>query len=234
MAGHEWFPSQPYLERRDEPVARPARPVCQGDVFIGLPIVRGTRWKRGRWTPKAAMPDDALSMLIAHPCSARANETHNLKDDISMAPIVPRAKNWGPPWTGHYEMFPLPNFYGGADYMADLSRAFPVVPEYLLERRIACLNEDGLAALLDRLARNATRLEPLHVPGHFDSEAERLRMEFDLWETWVRGKEEEHGFQGWLDHEWMPGATRRQAMRGHFEEIHAALAEELGVDPDPL
>jgi hypothetical protein len=233
MAGDEWFPPQPYLEHRDQPVARPARPVCQGDVFIGLPVVRGIRWKRGQWKASLAVKDEALSMLIAHPCSARSNETHNLKDDISLAPIVPRAKNWGPPWRGHYEIFPLPDLYQGADYMADLSKAFPVVPEYLTDRRIACLSEDGLAALLDRLARNATRLEPLHVPGHFHSEAERLRMEFDLWETWFRGRGKEGGFQEWLEEEWMPGATRRQAMRGHFEEIHAALAAELGIELEP-
>jgi hypothetical protein len=231
MAAGEWFPPAPYLEHAEQPIVRPDRPVCQGDVFLGLPVVRGVRWAKGRWNKKASEKPEALSILIAHPCSARSNETHVLKDDISLAPIMRVPKNWGPPWAGYFEMFPLPGLYRGEDYVADLSRAFPVIPEYLRDRRIACLSEAGLAALLDRLARNATRLEPVDVSGHFSSEAERLRMEFDLWEIWVRGVGEENGFQQWLEGEWLEGSTRRQSMRGHFEEIREALAEEVRVQP---
>lgn len=230
MAGGEWFPAQPYLERADQPVVRPERPVCQGDVFLGLPVVRGARWIKGRWKKQGSEKPEALSMLVAHPCSARSHSTHRLKDDISLVPIFPMDKNWGPPWSGYYEVFPLPDLYKGQDFMADLSKAYPVIPEYLQDRRIACLSKAGLAALLDRLARNSTRLEPADVPDHFASEAERLTMEFDLWETWVKGKGEEGGFQDWMEAEWLEGSSRLQSMRGHFEEIHESLAQELGVD----
>lgn len=227
--GDEWFPEQPYLARADDPQVQPDRPVCQGDVFRGLPIVRGVRWAKNRWNKKAGEGPEALSILIAHPCSARTNQTNVLKDDISLAPLR-RTKGWGPPWSGNYELFPLPGVYKGEDYVADLSEAFPVIPEYLDGRRIACLNRDGLAALLDRLARNATRLEASDVPGHFASEAERLTMEFDLWEIWVKGTGAEADFKEWMEGEWMEDSSRLQSMRGHFEEMKIALAEELGVE----
>ncbi len=71
------------------------------------------------------------------------------------------------------------------------------------------------------------------MPGHFASEAERLRMEFDLWEIWVMGRGSESGFQEWIEGDWLEGTTRRLAMRGHFEEMREALANEVGVEvPD--
>ena len=231
MAGGEWFPPQPYLARADEPVVRPERPLSMGDVFIGHPVVRGAREvKPQQWKTKTAWKPDALTMLVAHPCSARSNETHALKDNIGLAPIVPMPTGFEPPYDGYYELFPMPGLYQGGDYVVDLSKAFPALPEYLEGKRIACLNKVGLAALLDRTARNGTRLEPVLVPGHFDAEAERLFMEFDLWEIWVKGRDEEQGFQEWMDGDWMEGTTRRQSMRGHFEEMCKELAAEVGVE----
>jgi len=232
--GGEWFPPEPYLERADEPVARSDRPIGMGDVFLGHPVIRGAREvKPTQWRVKTAWKPEALAMLVAHPCSARANETSALKDNISLAPVVPMPAPFERPWSGYYELFPLPDLYGSNDYVADLSRVFPCLPEYLEGKRIACLNEGGLAALLDRLARNSTRLEPVHVPGHFEAEAERLRMEFDLWEIWLKGHGEEAGFHEWMKGEWLDGSSRLQSMRGHFEEICASLAEEVGLELEP-
>lgn len=232
MEGNEWFPLDPYLERRDEPVARPFRPIGMGDVFLGHPVIRGAREiKPQQWKQKTAWKSDALTMMAAHPCSARGNETGRLKDDISLVPVVPMPQGFERPFAGYYELYPLPELYDGRDYVADLSRAFPCLPEFLVGRRIACLSEPAMAGLLDRHARNATRLEPVDVPGHFAAEAERLRMEFDLWEIWVKGTGEETGFQDWMRGEWMDGSTRMQSMRGHFEEMETALAEEVGSEP---
>jgi hypothetical protein len=230
MAG-EWFPPDPYLERRDEPVARPNRPIGMGDVFLGHPHVRAPREvKPGQWKFRAANKPDALTMMVAHPCSARANTSGRLKDDMGLAPIIPIPVNFESPWTTHYELFPLPALYEGRDYAADLSKAFPCAAESLAGKRITCLSEDALAGLLDRIVRNDARLEAGEVPGHYTAEAQRLRMEMDLWEIWVVGTGGEDGFQEWMKGEWMEGSTREQSMRGHFEEMGAALAEELGVD----
>lgn len=231
MEAGEWFPTKPYLARADQPVVLPGRPIGMGDVFLGHPIVRGAREvKPTQWKTRAAWKDDALSILVAHPCSARSHTTHRLKDGISLAPIVPMPEGFEPPYIGYYELFPLPGLYQGADYVADLSKVFPALPEYLAGKRTACLSTPGLAGLLDRIARNGTRLEPVHVPGHFEAEAERLSMEFDLWEIWVKGRGEEVGFQEWMEEDWLEGASRRQAMRGHFEEMRQVLAAEVGVE----
>jgi hypothetical protein len=202
-----------------------------GDVFLGHPHVRGPREvKPGQWKFKAASKTDPLTMMVAHPCSARANTTGRLKDDISLAPIILMPKNFESPWTTHYELFPLPRLYERRDYAVDLSRAFPCAADSLDGKRIACLNDDALAGLLDRIVRNDARLETRQVPGHYAAEAERLQMEFDLWEIWVAGTGGEAGFQAWMKEEWMEGSTRVQSMRGHFEEMRAALAEEVGVE----
>jgi hypothetical protein len=228
MADEGWLPEDMYLAAADEPVVRPGRPICQGDIFMGLPIVRGAQEvKPKQWKSKAGFKPDALSMLVAHPCSSRSNATHRLKNDITLAPVIPAPAEWGTPWSGYYELFPLPNLRGGTDFVADLSRGFPVRPEYLADRRVACLSLHGLAALLDRLAKNATRLEPVHVPGHFLSEAERLFFEFELWEVWATARGTEDGFQEWLDGPWGESSTRRKSLRMHFEEIRASLEEEL-------
>lgn len=230
MAGEEWFPSDPYLERRDEPVARPHRPIGMGDVFLGYPVIQGAREvKKDQWRSRTAWKPDALTMMVAHPCSARANETGRLKDDITLAPIVPMPPGFEPPYSGYYELYPLPELYEGRDYVADLSKGFPCKPDFLVDKRIACMNEAALAGLLDRQARNDTRLETHHVPGHFTVEAERLRMEFDLWELWVEGTGDESGLQEWMKEEWMEGSSHLHSMRGHFEEIKKKLAKEVGV-----
>lgn len=229
MADDGWLPGDLYLAVADEPVVRPGRPICQGDVFIGLPVLRGAQEvKPQQWKTKASFKPDALSMLVAHPCSSRSNATHRLKDDITLAPVIPVPVGWGAPWSGYYELFPLPGLRGDADFVADLSRGFPVRPEYLADRRAACLSLDGLAALLDRLAKNATRLEPAQVPGHFLSEAERLFFEFDLWELWTTHRGTEDGFQEWLDGPWGESSTRRRSLRMHFEEIRTSLEGTRG------
>lgn len=224
-----WLPEDPYLERADKPPVREARPICQGDVFVGLPHVRAAQeGKSTQWTARASYKPSALTLLVAHPCSSRSNRTHRLKDDITLAPIRKRPKGFDPPWSGHFELFPLPGLLGGEDFVADLSTIFPARAEYLVAaNRVACLSKEGLAALLDRLAKNATRLQPEHVPGHFMSEAERLFFEFDLWEQWVAAKGTEENFQEWLDGPWGDASTRRQSLRMHFEEIEEQLQTEL-------
>lgn len=225
-----WLPDDLYVAREDEPDVRPHRPICQGDVFRGVGIVRGVREVQSTvWKTKVGYKPETLAMVVAHPCSSRSNESHRLKPDLTLAPIVPKPPRFEAPWQGFYELFPLPGLVDGGDYVAELSRVFPIDPDGLCGRRIACLTALGLAALLDRLTKNATRLEPAHVPGHFASEAERLTFEFDLWEIWVATRGTEEGFQEWLDRPWLGTSTRRKSMRGHFEEIKAELERELAT-----
>jgi len=134
-ADQSWLPADMYLAVDDEPVVRPGRPVCQGDVCVGLPVIRGAQEvKPQQWRAKAAYKLDALSMLVAHPCSSRSNSTHRLKDDITLVPVLPVPPAWEQPWAGYYELFPLPALRGGDTYVADLSRGFPVRAEYLSDR----------------------------------------------------------------------------------------------------
>ena len=222
-----WLPADLYLAVADEPPVRPDRPIFQGDIFVGLPVVRGAQEvKPQQWKAKASFKPDALSMLVAHPLLEPVQHDASAQGRHHARAGHPVPLGWGLPWSGYYEFFPLPGLRDGADFVADLSRGFPVRPEYLPYRRVACLSLEGLAALLDRLAKNATRLEPAHVPGHFLSEAERLFFEFDLWELWTAACGTEDGFQEWLDGPWGESSTRRKSLRMHFEEIRASLEDE--------
>jgi hypothetical protein len=226
----DWLPADLYLYRGDTAPVGGLRPVGQGDVFRGLPRV-GAAFspKPDQWKARVKAGDETLAILVAHPCSSRTT-AHKLKDELSFAPLKKRPAEWGPPWAGHYSFFPLPGLYRGEDYVADLSEIFPVRSEHLTDRRISCLRIDGLAALLDRLAKNSTRLEPADVPGHFGSEAQRLSFEFDLWEMWAEAKGVEEGFQEWMDGDWEETSTKRRSLRWHFDEIRAELSEQLGVE----
>jgi hypothetical protein len=80
----------------------------------------------------------------------------------------------------------LPALRGGEDYLADLAVVCPVASEHLENRRIACLNVEGLASLVHRLSLSSTRLD--RIPDHFASEAERLSFEVDLREIWANAR----------------------------------------------
>lgn len=232
MTAHAWMPEVPYLYREEAPPVGGARPFCQGDVFVGLPLVRAAYApKRKQWKAKVNASEESLAMLVDHPCSSRSHESHALKSELGVARVRRCPEGFGRPWTGYYQLFPLPGLLGEGDYVADLSAVCPVRCEYLEGHRVACLSVDGLAALLDRLARNATRLEAAQVPGHFRSEAERLSHEFDLWELWSTQLETENGFQDWLDEPWAErdGSSRREALRMDYEEIREELERHLAA-----
>ncbi|HTZ65210.1 MAG TPA: hypothetical protein VMB51_13995 [Solirubrobacteraceae bacterium] len=150
-----------------------------------------------------------------------------------------RPSNWGPPWEGWYEYFPLPGLREGEDYVAKLGEACPVPTEALAECRIACLNRDGLEALFHRLAMNSLRFP--ETPTHYTTEAARLTHEIDLWERWSEIRATEDGFQDWLDGpfegqiredaEGRPiagsarptGGTRRDVLVWNYDEISTEL-----------
>lgn len=121
----------------------------------------------------------------------------------------------------------------------------PVGSEHLANRRIACLNAEGLAALFHRLSLNSTRLD--RIPDHFKSEADRLSVEVDLWETWANARGTEEGFQTWLDGEFggqpfedehgeqlagteeRTGTSRRDGLRWNHAEVKRELEQFLGL-----
>ena len=206
------FPEEPYLYRLDEPNAGAARPLSQGDVFLDIPLVGPAQpdpRKSGKWrSPKPRTGLKALGLFVTHPCASRSQETHRLATYVSIAPVVKCPSNWGSPWDGWYEYFPLPGLREGEDFVAKLGEVCPVPSAALEGRRIACLSLEGLEALFHRLAMNALRFP--ETPVHYKTEAARLTNETNLWERWAERRGTEEGFQAWLD-EPFEGQAREDA-----------------------
>ena len=189
--------------------------------------------------PKPRVGPSALGLFVTHPCASRSQETYELATFVAIAPVVRCPRNWGPPWEGWYEYFPLPNLRDGQDYVAKLGEICPVPSAALAQCRIACLNVDGLKALFHRLAMNSLRFP--ETPYHYEAEATRLTNEISLWEKWTERKGTEDGFQDWLDdpfggqaHEdaagreiagsaQPSGQTRRKVLVWHFDEMSDEL-----------
>lgn len=246
MESSNFLPEDPYLDRQDTPHVRPARPLSQGDVFVDIPLVRAAKHSEARankFIAPTKIGPNALGMLVTHPCSSRSRSTHALKESVSIAPVVRCPPEFGPPWAGYYEYFPLPGLRNGEDYVANLAAICPVRAEYLPDHRIACLGTEGLAALFHRLAMNDSRLD--RIPDHFAAEAERLSTETTLWELWVNTRNTEEGFQDWLDEEFpgqptedehgrfvarsaeRTGTPRREVLRWNYDEIKTELEQLL-------
>lgn len=241
------FPDVPYLYNEDDPHVGGARPLSQGDVFLDIPLVGPAQphaRQEGTWVaPKPRTGPSALGMFVTHPCASRSRTTYELSPFVSIAPVVKCPKNWGPPWGGWYEYFPLPDLRNGDDYVAKLSEVCPVPSAALEGRRIACLNGDGLEALFHRLAMNSLRFP--ETPTHYRMEAARLTNEIDLWESWTLRRGTETGFQEWLDEPFsgqesedsegnpIPGSaqptgkSRREVLVWNYDEVRQELDDFL-------
>ena len=241
------YPTEPYLHRSDEPHAGQYRPLSQGDVFVDIPLVGPAQpdpKQPGTWrAPKARTGPKALGLFVTHPCASRSRATHELARFVSVAPVVKCPSNWGPPWDGYYEYVPLPGLRGGEDYVAKLGETCSVPSAALDGRRIACLNQEGLEALFQRLAMNSLRFP--ETPMHYRTEAARLTNETTLWERWANHHKTEQGFQDWLDEPFGgqvredaegdaivgsaegTGEPRRRALVWNYEELSDELSASL-------
>ena len=155
--------------------------------FLDIPLVGPAQpdpRQAGTWrSPKPRTGPNALGLFVTHPCASRSQETHRLATYVSIAPVVRCPSNWGSPWDGWYEYFPLPGLREGEDFVAKLGEVCPVPSAALEGRRIACLSLGGLEALFHRLAMNALRFP--ETPVHYKTEAARLTNETNLWERWA-------------------------------------------------
>jgi len=195
----------------DEPHAGGSRPLSQGDVFVNIPLVGGAQphaKQAGTWVARTRTGPNALGLFVTHPCAARSSTTYKLHPFISIAPVVKCPSNWGPPWEGHYDLVPLPRLRDGTDYVAKLAEVCPVPREALEGRRIAVLTAEGLQAFFHRLAMKSLRFP--ETPMHYQTEAQRVTNEVNLWERWTMGYGTEDGFESWLD-EPFEGQTREDS-----------------------
>lgn len=155
-----------YLDRGDP--TEPWRPIMQGDVFTGVVI------------PHAR--DHEAIQITTHPCTMRGAQGR-LKPVLQAAPVVNYQQvpleNWR---TGHLRVLPLPDLQGADS--APRAALFDQVGLFLtdeldLDRRLACLSDEGILLLQQRfvccLTRVNLKLSTLDVASrHVLEEAELL------------------------------------------------------------
>jgi hypothetical protein len=221
-----YFPGDPYLFRQDDPHVASARPISQGDVFINIPLAGAATpdpRQAGTWRGRAKTGENAIGVLVTHPCASRSRTTFKLEEVVSVASVRKRPRDWGPPWNGYLRYFPLPGLRRGVDYAADLNAVCPVPSVALEGHRIACLNEPGLVALFHRLAMNQIRYP--EIPAHFEAEAHKLMVETELWQRWTEVHGTDEGFQEWLNE-----SFGGQPVEDEMGEIIAGSEEPTGDD----
>lgn len=135
------------------------RPIMTGDVFkdVDIPGVEKTDGDEAR-----------LAMVVSHPCSMR--DGYKLKSGLQALRVLPSPPIELAAWKFHYDLMPLPNLMEVAEddtvnpdgaYVAKFDlRGRVAVAGIKLECRIACLSEEGVGFLHQRMGHADTRFAP--------------------------------------------------------------------------
>src|SRR5207253_1175147 len=118
----------------------------------------------------------ASALLIGHTCSIRGGPSYAKVQTVCEVRTATEREQekFHAPWDGWWMLFPLVEFRDGPLWVADFSLISTVHVKHLVQKRIACLNEPGWAALQKRYANHCLR----------DSQPLELRQA-DLHRTWV-------------------------------------------------
>jgi hypothetical protein len=138
------------------------RPIMTGDVFSWVDIP-GVEDLDG--------DDEKLAMIVTHPCSMRLGAV--FKERQQVIRVIETTAIELPGWKGYFDRLPLPELRVDLDdeleeppedpaHYAALFEMRGKVPtdNLLLHRRIACLSEEGVAYLHQRMGHADTRYSP--------------------------------------------------------------------------
>jgi len=159
-----------YLARGAD--VEPLRPILQGDVFCDVDI------------PGVDPSEGNLAMVVGHACSIRAGahlRSHLLLARVRSTPYLPLDR-----WSdGHFREMPLPELLGAGSHFAALFDECGRVPsnELIPDRRLACLDRQGIVLLQQRIAFHHTRVEV--GLGRLHEVSAGVLEEVDLLEDWL-------------------------------------------------
>jgi hypothetical protein len=198
------------------------RPVFQGDLFTGVPIVKARSGGSFATDPSVSIERRTVA-LLGFPCDVYSG---GVLGKAQMVAVVREARKLGVPenWEGAFTACPLPDPFGdGVLWSVDFLTLSPVDRSYLKpENRIACLSEFGWAFFRQRLALCLTRtmipLDPLEAVG------KATWQEIEMWENWNSRGHDPDAFQKWLDgFDVKIGFTRRTALSRGLGQMVATL-----------
>ena len=208
----QWLPEEPiYLDRRNEPVARPSRPWSQGDIFQA-PLVILDKPKKPQNEGEAPDPRSGVKVrnepvaLLGHTCSVRGGARLAAMQNVAWVRPAKEAElgrfaereEQGRPWDSDYKQFPLPEFRDESLWVVDFNVLGTVNFSNLKNQRIAVLSKEGCAAFRKRYAWHALRIQVDYAD--LLQESTETWNELNLWEIWIEHGLDEAEFQTvWLE-----------------------------------
>jgi hypothetical protein len=192
------------------------RPIYQGDVFAGVPVIRLPKNPPAGSVVECPIETGAV-MVVPHPCQCYYGD--RLRPYLTVAPIkiVENYDNFGEDHAGAKDKFalldlPLPGSSEGSwtaqSCVADLGRMFSVPGRWLkLESRAACLTHEGIGLLAKRVLGFQLRFPSTLAQTMVYTHAEW--NESFLMQAWVREHQRLNGFTTWMHQEQViPGVSQ--------------------------
>jgi hypothetical protein len=160
------------LYRYRAPFDSQLRPIMQGDVFEDIAI-------------PGLEDGQGLAMVLTHPCSLRAGAT--LRQRLLVGRVVSPSDPIALPWRGHFSIMPLPALRPDqppASWALKFEYIGVVASTQLdSRRRIACLDDFGVALLNQRQTHYFTRYAVESATLH--EQSANVLTEAELLESWL-------------------------------------------------
>ena len=160
------------LYRYRAPFDSQLREIMQGDVFEDVTI-------------PGLEDEPGLAMVLTHPCSMRAGPT--LRHRLLVGRVEPQSEPIPLPWRGRFGIMPLPALRQDqphASWALKFEEIGMVASTSLdTQRRIACLDDFGVALLNQRQTHYFTRYAVESASLH--EQSANVLIEAELLESWL-------------------------------------------------
>lgn len=245
VADSDWLePPDLYLSRGAS--VEIDRPLFQGDVFAGIPILKLPTTPPADPTALLELePNPQLAMLVPHPCQCYNGD--NVRPYLTVAPVNPveNYESFGEDRTGAKDKYALPDLpfqdehgvWHQGTHVADFGRLVSVPKKYFrLSSRVSCLSHQGLGLLSKRLALFQLR-HPLELAEAMAFTAAEWNESY-LMQAWVRKHGKLKGFTKFMRNEILlpgvgSGPVRPSDVRvGALDRLLEAITGEAVQEPD--
>lgn len=196
------------------------RPIFTGDIFDDVTIL--------------GVQEGGKAMVLAHPCTIRGKNAE-LKENIMVCAVESHVPLTPEKWqNGYYSLVPLPampsdgfEFSVGRFDRMGLAKSDQLKPS----QRLACLSEEGINILQQRLVFHLTRTEIptdtfMQAFGHTYEEAELLETWTERLSQQMEPAEAAKAFEGWIRAD-----GRQDSLQNHQQRatVRRAMEREIAA-----